>query len=40
MLRTRDKQEHDDVRTQEERQPVANGTSKETPIKQETTLKL
>jgi hypothetical protein len=40
MLRTRDKQEHNDVRTQEERQPVANGMSTETPIKQETTLKL
>jgi hypothetical protein len=34
MLRTHDKQEHDKVHTQEERQPVPNGMSKKTPIKQ------
>jgi hypothetical protein len=47
MLRTHHKQDHNDVHTQEERQPEANGMSKEIPIKQvhsclnqETTLKL
>jgi hypothetical protein len=47
MLRTHDKQELDEVHTQEESQPVANEMSKETPIKhvhsslnQETTLHL